>query len=137
MIFYSGSHQKFYNDNLAKAKKKDCYTKSLIYTLGIMEETRNNFTKIYDIEKNEIIHESINLPFQTSGSISLTRLAFNLFNDTYFDVCNVEDEKDNTPNAIYYTPVEIFKHWVIMPYLFEAVRLRFNQADETVQEIDL
>lgn len=41
MIFYSGSHQKFYNDNLAKASKKDCYTKSLIYTLGIMEETRN------------------------------------------------------------------------------------------------
>lgn len=135
MIFYSGSHQKFYNETLEKAKAKDCYTKSLIYVLGIMEETRNNFNKIYNVEKNEINHEVINAPFQTSGTIAMTRFSFNLFNNTYYDISNARDNEEITPNADKYTPIEIFKHWAYMEFLFEAIRIRLEKADETKQEI--
>lgn len=135
MIFYSDSHQKFYNDTLEKAKVKDCYSKSLIYILGIMKDTRNNFSKIYDLNKNEINHEVINAPFQTSGTIEMTRFAFNLFNNTYYDVCNAGDKEISILNANKYTPIEIFSHFEYLECLFEAVRIRLEKADETTQEI--
>lgn len=135
MIFYNGLHQKFYNETLAKAKVKDCYSKSVIYILGILRETRENLVKIYDVEKNEIIHEAINEAFQTSGTIAMTRLAFNLFNDTFYDVFNAGDNEESKPNANKYTPIEIFCHYEYLECLFEAVRLRLERADETMQEI--
>lgn len=133
MIFYTDSHKKFYNETLERAKVKDCYSKSLIYVLGIMRETRENFDKIYDVENNRLKTEAINEPFQTSGTLAMTRFAFNLFGDIFFDVCNAGD--DETPNADKYTPVEIFKHWVYLEFLFEAVRIRLEKADEAIQEI--
>lgn len=134
MIFYNGAHKKFYNETLERAKVKDCYSKSIIYVLGIMEDTRENLSKIYDVEKNEIIHEAINEAFQTSGTIAMTRFAFNLFNDTFYDVCNAGEEE--TPNANKYTPIEIFCHYEYLECLFEAVRLRLERADESKQEIN-
>lgn len=135
MIFYNGSHQKFYNETLERAKVKDCYSKSLIYVLGIMRETRENIDEIYDVEKNKIKHEVINASFQGSGTLAMTRFAFNLFNDTFYDVCNAGDNEESRPNADKYTPSEIFKHWVYLEYLFEAIRIRLERADETTQEI--
>lgn len=135
MIFYTDSHKKFYNETLERAKVKDCYSKSLIYVLGIMRETRENIDEIYDVEENKIKHEVINAPFQGSGTLAMTRFAFNLFNDTFYDVCNAGGNEESRPNADKYTPIEIFKHWVYLEYLFEAIRIRLERADETTQEI--
>lgn len=135
MIFETGVHQQFYNDNLKRAKVKDCYSKSLIYVLGINRDTREHFDEIYNVETNEIKQEVINAPFQTSGSLAVTRLAFNLFNYTFYDVCNTGDNEESTPNASKYTPIEIFTHWASLEYLFEGIRIRLERADESKQEI--
>lgn len=135
MIFDNGVHQQFYNNNLERAKVKDCYSKSLIYVLGLNRDTRQHFDEIYNVETNEIKQDVINAPFQTNGSLAVTRLAFNLFNGTFYDVCNAENSKESTPNADQYTPIEIFKHWVSLEYFFEGIRIRLEIADESKQEI--
>ena len=74
-------HKEFYIMNVLDVKQElDVYNKSLIYLLGLSEDTRNHFNNIYDVEKREINIEELNAPWQTSGSLAITRLAFNLFN---------------------------------------------------------
>lgn len=135
MIFCNNKHKEFYNSKMELARVKDCYTKSIIYILGTIEETRENFNKIYDLESNTIIHESINLPFQTGTSLVLTRLAFNLFNDTYYDLCNTNENSNEIVNSDKYTPVNIFQYRDLMLYMFEGIKIRFEVIDETKQII--
>ena len=66
---------------LEQARYQDCYHKALIYILGISEDTRNHFSQIYDIKSGYIKPECLHQGWQTSGSVRVVRLAFNLYTD--------------------------------------------------------
>ncbi len=55
------------------------YHKALCYCLGISDDTRRNINSIYDFKtgcvKTECLHEG----WQTSGSMKVVRMAFNLY----------------------------------------------------------
>lgn len=51
----------------------------MIYILGISEDTRNHFSQIYDIKSGYIKTECLHQGWQTSGSVRVVRLAFNLY----------------------------------------------------------
>ncbi len=69
------------------------YHKALYYCLGISDDTRRNVESIYDFKtgcvKTECLHEG----WQTSGSMKVVRMAFNLY-------CN------GTPSVDDYTKTE-------------------------------
>ena len=69
------------------------YHKALCYCLGISDDTRRNINSIYDFKtgcvKTECLHEG----WQTSGSMKVVRMAFNLY-------CN------GTPSVDDYTKIE-------------------------------
>ena len=69
------------------------YHKALCYCLGISDDTRRNVDSIYDFKtgcvKTECLHEG----WQTSGSMKVVRMAFNLY-------CN------GTPSVDDYTKTE-------------------------------
>ena len=69
------------------------YHKALCYCLGISVDTRRNINSIYDFKtgcvKTECLHEG----WQTSGSMKVVRMAFNLY-------CN------GTPSVDDYTKIE-------------------------------
>ena len=69
------------------------YHKALCYCLGISDDTRRNVESIYDFKtgcvKTECLHEG----WQTSGSMKVVRMAFNLY-------CN------GTPSVDDYTKTE-------------------------------
>ena len=50
MVFTDGEHEKLYYEKLEQAGYQDCYHKALIYILGILEDTRNHFSQIYDMK---------------------------------------------------------------------------------------
>ena len=81
MVFNSEEHEKFYYEKLEQARYQDCYHKALIYILGISEDTRNHFSQIYDIKSGFIKPECLHQGWQTSGSVRVVRLAFNLYTD--------------------------------------------------------
>ena len=91
IIFISDAHEKFYYEKLKEVRYQDVYHKALCYCIGINNDTRRNADRIYDFKtgcvKTECLHEG----WQTSGSVKVVRMAFNLY-------CNatpsVDDYKD-------------------------------------------
>jgi len=95
MIFISAEHRDFYVEQFATGGvKNDCYHRALVYTLGICDDTRCRFSEIYDREGHRIISETINCGWQTSGSLKVTRLAFNLFTDITSTAYGDDGSKD-------------------------------------------
>ena len=91
--FISEAHEKFYYEKLKEVRNQDVYHKALCYCLGISDDTRRNINSIYDFKtgcvKTECLHEG----WQTSGSMKVIRMAFNLY-------CN------GTPSVDEYTEAE-------------------------------
>lgn len=77
--FISEAHEKFYYEKLKEVRYQDVYHKALCYCLGISDDTRRNVESIYDFKtgcvKTECLHEG----WQTSGSMKVVRMAFNLY----------------------------------------------------------
>lgn len=122
-------HKEFYIMNVLDVKPElDVYNKSLIYLLGLSEDTRNHFNNIYDVEKREINIEELNAPWQTSGSLAITRLAFNLFNG--FAGLDIEDTENNEESRITdkkkFAVDNIFCYREYAPYFYEAIKIRFE-----------
>lgn len=127
--FYDNEHEKFYKEH-TQEKKLDCYNKSLIYLLGITEETRNHFSKLYNETVKEIILTGTTEGWQTGVSLAVTKLAFNLFNG----YCGLEDTE-----ARNYTVESIFAYKEFAPYFYEAIKIRFEikeQKSKEQQEIE-
>lgn len=131
--FVDEKHEKFYKEQLEKMKKlgkTDVYYRSTVYTLGISETTRNNFNKIFDIRKGEIIIDSINGAFQTSTSEKVTRMAFSLWNR-----CNYDSEKERQRRKVseLYNVSEIFC-CSYAPYFVEALKIRYPEYFKEYQD---
>ena len=102
MYFIDKNHENYFQDKIGQVKNIDSYIKSLIYLLSSNQETRTHFKEIYDIKNNEINIYSFKLPWQTSTSLNICRLAFNLFGEMASD--NIEEGANYL-----YTVSSIFK----------------------------
>ena len=126
MKFVDAKHKKFFYkkfEESIKLGKADVYYKSIIYILGICEETRRNFEKIFNIKSGEINIDSIQSGFQTGTSSKVTRMAFSLWNG-----CNFDSERDieNEKISLKYNVNEIFSCGYA-PYFYEGIKIRFPE----------
>jgi hypothetical protein len=122
--FADCEHLQFYN-NLSKRLKPDCYLKALIYTLGICPDTRRRFDSLYDAMDKSIVPEAIRCAWQTSGSLKVTRLAFQLFTDGTPSAFLSPDEPD-VIECKRYSVSDIFC-CAYAPYFVEAIMLRYPE----------
>lgn len=53
IFFKNKEHEKFYNTYLSKCPCQDTYHKTLIYCLGVSEDTRRNVNRIYDFKTGD------------------------------------------------------------------------------------
>ena len=79
IIFISDAHEKFYYEKFELVRYKDVYHKTLIYCLGINSDTRRNVDRIYDFKTGCVKTECLQEGWQTSGSVKVVRMAFNLY----------------------------------------------------------
>ena len=79
IIFISEAHEKFYYEKLKEVRYQDVYHKALCYCLGINDDTRRNANRIYDFKTGRIKTECLHEGWQTSGSVKVVRMAFNLY----------------------------------------------------------
>ena len=96
ITFKNKEHEKFYNTYLSKCRYQDAYHKSLVYCLGLSEDTRRNVNRIYDFKTGFIKPECLQEGWQTSGSEKIVRIAFNL----YTDGTPTTDEYDDTEEGL-------------------------------------
>ena len=133
MNFVNDEHELFFSYILGKLqhkKKIDVYSVSLIYTLGMCEETRKNFNNIFDIEKGEINIDSLVAPWQTDTSAKVTRMAFSLWNNCIYD--SEQDAKTNKVSTKY-NPSEIFS-CTYAPYFYEGVKIRYPEYTKELKK---
>ena len=122
MIFCDAAHKEFFLKNKVFAGS-DVYTLPLIYLLGLTEDTRRNFNRIYDIKKKEIDIEQLSQGWQTGTTVKITRLAFNLFNGFVFE--DLRDFNDDRVSSKY--AVDNIFCCSLAPYFWEAIKLRFPE----------
>lgn len=128
MIFLDDEHKKYYEKflNLDCTSLDDTERKSLFYLLSFNEVTRHNINSIYDFKRHWIKTECLNNGFQTSGSLAITKLAFNLyngFNGTYYN--NNEEECKCSID-----PLDIFSHFRgdDLDIILYAIKIRFGEV---------
>ena len=109
---------------LQKFGKTDVYHKSLVFTLSICETTRKHFKEIFDIEKSEVNINSLQAAWQTGTSAKVTRMAFNLWNNSI--VFDSEEDLENGIISSNYTPSELFC-CSYAPYFWEAIKIRYPE----------
>ena len=104
MKFVDDKHEKFYYEKMCELlqyRKNDVYYTSLVYTLGICDITRNHFKNIFNLKEGTININALSEAYQTSTSLKVTLLAFNLFNScTYSSNENIDINKVSKSYAV-------------------------------------
>jgi hypothetical protein len=113
LYFRNPQHRSFYGEHCAGA---DEYHQALYYLFGLTSDMREHITALFDQDKDEILTDALYAGWQTSGTIPITRLAFNLFTD----IIPVE----NTTDVANYAPAALFSS-EFAPYFVQAIKLRF------------
>lgn len=125
MNFLDDEHKAFYGRMIEKTHtESDPYRAAMFYTLGLSSTTRNNIRAIYNFAEQCPRFDCLRKPWQTSTSVRLTRLAFNLYNGY-----------DGSRSDLHtrYTPYELFCDG-LMEYMFEAIRIRYPEYTLAGQE---
>ena len=111
--FASLEHRDFFLDMISKARRNDCYHRAFFYVMGIAPETRANIRQMFDFKQDCIEPEGMHGGWQTSGTVRVCRLAFNLWNG----YAEKGEERMSTPYEIF--------DCGYAPYFFEAIRLKY------------
>ncbi len=117
MKYINQEHKKFYHQTLKKDGIADTYRKALFYTSGIDKDCRSHIYELYDFENHQIKLSSIDQPWQTTGSMQCTLLAFNLYNGYIYE----QDKQLSTPYDLFSSEYGF--------YFMESLKLRYpNQT---------
>lgn len=128
ITFKNKEHKKFYQEYLSRCRYQDVYHKALVYCLGIDNDTRNHVEQIYDFQSGCVKPECLQAEWQTSGSLKVIRLAFNLYCNGTPSIYNFEDsDLDGRQRELgYYTVRELFCCGYAR-YFWEAVKIRYPE----------
>lgn len=135
MVFKDKKHENFYFEKLKQARYQDCYHKALIYILGISEDTRNHFSQIYDIKSGCVKPECLHEGWQTSGSVRVVRLAFNLYTDGTPSVENYKRKDEQIAECREYSVSDIFCCGYAL-YFWQGIRLRYPEYCQKQRSLD-
>ena len=114
-IFVDDDHKNFFGDLQHRSGNTDSYHRALFYTIGISQETRDHYLRIYNLKDREIRPECLEEGWQTGTSRRICLLAFNLFNG-YIDKQN--------PNLS--TPENLFA-CEFAPFFARAIAMRYPE----------
>lgn len=126
IIFISEAHEKFYYEKLKEVRYQDVYHKALVYCLGISNDTRRNIKRIYDFKTGNVKTECLHEGWQTSGSVRVVRMAFNLYCNGTPSVLDYDDAEEQVDECKLYTVEELFC-CAYAPYFWQAVQIRYPE----------
>ena len=78
--FRDTAHRDFFLENMMKCRVNDCYHRAFFYVMGITSETRANINQVFNFKEDCIEPEGMHGGWQTSGTVKVCHLAFNLWN---------------------------------------------------------
>ena len=137
MVFANEEHEQFYFEKLEQVRNRDCYHEALIYVLGISENTRLHFDQIYDMKSDCIKIKCLLQGWQTSGSVRVIRIAFNLYTGGTPSIDNFKRKDEQIDECMAYSVSDIFCCSYAI-YFWQAIKLRYPeycQRQRSIEEI--
>ena len=98
-----------------------------MYCLGIDRDTRENAEQIYDFKTGYVKTECLHEGWQTSGSVRIVRLAFNLYCDGTPSVYDYERDSERQVNECREYSVSDLFCCGYARYFWEAVKIRYPE----------
>lgn len=129
MIFVNEEHENFYEEKLKEVRYQDVYHKALCYCLGINKDTRSHIDRIYDFTTGYVKPECLQEGWQTSGSLKVVRMAFNLYCNGMPSVNDYTKEEDKIKECRCYTVEDLFC-CSYAPYFWQAIQIRYPEYTE-------
>ena len=126
IVFISEAHEKFYYEQLNRVRYQDVYHKTLCYCLGISDDTRRNINSIYDFKSRCVKTECLHEGWQTSGSMKVVRMAFNLYCNSTPSVDDYKDAEEQVNECNRYTVEDLFC-CAYAPFFWQAVQIRYPE----------
>lgn len=126
ITFISKEHEEFYLKYLTKCRWKDVYHKALVYCLGIDRDTRKYVNKIYDFKNGNVKPECLQEGWQTSGSVKVIRMAFNLYCNGTPSVYQYEEGEEQLSECSCYTVEDLFCCGYAK-FFWEAIKIRYPE----------
>lgn len=113
--FRSKAHQDFFLKMLSRCKTNDSYHRAFFYVMGIADGTRANINQLFNFKEDCITPDGMHGGWQTSGTIRVCRLAFNLWNG-YTEQESICD----------FTPYDLFC-CDFAPFFMEGIKVRYPE----------
>lgn len=126
ITFINQEHEKFYTEYLSKCRYQDSYHKALIYCLGINNDTREHVDRIYDFATGCVKVKCLQEGWQTSGSLRVVRMAFNLYCNGIPSISGKRNVEEKIKECQCYTVEDIFC-CEYARYFWEAVKIRYPE----------
>ena len=126
ITFKNKAHKKFYMEYLQKCRYQDVYHKALVYCLGLNSDTRDHVDRIYDFKEGYVKPECLYEGWQTSGSMKVVRMAYNLYCNGTPSVLDIEDAERKLEECSCYTVEELFCCGYAR-YFWEAIKIRYPE----------
>lgn len=126
IIFKDMKHSDFFEDCIkdAKVRYDDTCRRAFFYVIGILPDTRAHIKRIWDFKNNCPQAAALCDPWQTSGTIKMCRLAFNLYNGHHHVGDSWETLEPDTSGD--FTPYELFAT-SDAAYMLEAIKIRYPE----------
>ena len=126
ITFKNEAHKKFYMEYLQKCRYQDVYHKALVYCLGLNSDTRDHVDRIYDFKEGYVKPECLYEGWQTSGSVKVVRMAFNLYCNATPSVDDYKDAEEQINECRQYTVEELFC-CAYAPFFWQAIQIRYPE----------
>lgn len=126
IVFISEEHRKFYYEKLQLVRYQDVYHRALVYCLGISNDTRNHVDRIYDFESGFVNPDCLHDGWQTSGSVKVVRMAFNLYCNGTPSVSDEMIPEEQVKECRLYNVEELFC-CTYAPFFWQAVQIRYPE----------
>ena len=123
MSIFSGKYA-LVNRNIQR--QQDVYHKALVYCLGINADTRRYVDNIYDFETGCVKTECLREGWQTSGSVKVVRMAFNLYCNGTPSVLDFKDAEEQLSECRQYAVEELFC-CSYAPFFWQAIQIRYPE----------
>jgi len=115
LVFKSAAHQDFFLEMMSRCRTNDSYHRAFFYVMGIAGETRRNIGQMFNFKEDCIKPDGMHGGWQTSGTVRVCRLAFNLWNGY--------TEQENRGD---FTPYNLFC-CEFAPYFMEGIKLKYPE----------
>lgn len=113
--FNGAAHRDFFLEMMNKCKVNDSYHRAFFYVMGISDGTRANINQMFNFKDDHIIPEGMHGGWQTSGTVKVCHLAFNLWNG----YAQEGREKYSTPDELFCCGYA--------PYFMEGIKVRYPE----------